>query len=182
MTSNFSNQNNTGTVNPRVQSFLEALRASQNGFDPSKAEKKPSAFSEFQAKKEIEKKRIEQFHQVRSKEWTQLYSAKKKEETEKLERLRIELKQLASQIKDLKSNLSKAIEAPIVETGEYQENYLEHLKNIVRTLLVDTSNANQWLALYQSRSKKKGHYWGMASKKGNSYTQNSERAVATAIG
>jgi len=69
-----SSGNNAGGV--KIQNFLEALRNSQSSQTSSNSENRPgkNIFAEIQAKKEIEKNRIEQFQHRRSQEWNKIFS------------------------------------------------------------------------------------------------------------
>lgn len=172
-----------GGSNLKIQSFLEALRNSQGHSSANdNSESRTNPFTEFQAKKEIEKKRAEQFHRAREQEWNKVFSASERQAEQKIEEIREQLRQLAKQLKKLDINLIKAIESPSVGGGKYQESYLSHIKNMIHLFSLKVNSTNSWLEMYQSRSTKKGVYWGMAKSKGASYTQNNERAVATSIG
>ncbi|HSV94790.1 MAG TPA: DUF5660 family protein [Spirochaetia bacterium] len=177
-----STGNNTGNI--KIQNFLESLRNSQM-VSPSigKSESQPrNIFAEIQAKKEIEKRRIEQFQNQRTQEWNKIFSSKEVQTEKKIEYIREQLKQLSKQLKRLDLNIVKAIQAPVVEAGEYQENYLEHLKKTIHLFSLKVNRANSWLEIYKSRSVKQGTYWGMAKTKGASFTQNNERSIATSVG
>lgn len=180
--------NNTGgstkgnSGNNKIQSFLEALRNSQGGYTENQPEKGKNPFAEFQMKKEIEKRRAEQFLQARQQEWNKVYSSKEKLAQKRIEEIRDQLKSLAKQVKQLDINLLRAVESPVVEAGEYQENFLLHIQKIIRIFSLEAQETNSWLELYHARSTKKGVYWSMAKSKGNSYTQSNERNVATSVG
>ncbi len=185
MNNNSSDSSRNGGSNIKIQNFLEALRNSQNRPAGSEVpEGRPhNPFAEFQAKKEIEKKRAEQFHQARQQEWNKVFSATERQTEQKIEQIREQLRQLAKQMKRLNTNIVKAIEAPIVSgAGESDEGFLNHLHRQLRLFSLNANKTNSWLETYQSRSIRKGVYWGMAKSKGSSYTQNNERAVATSIG
>lgn len=175
-----------GSVTPnnaKIQSFLEALRASR-GAAPSNVggEGQKSPFGEFQAKKETDQHRIDLFHQARQQEWNKVYSSKEKEVAQKIESLRAQLQQLAKQLKNLDKNIETAVQSEVASYGEYQVNFLEHLSKSIKLWQMATNNANSWLQLYNDRSSKKGAYWQMASSKGNNFTQSNERQVATSVG
>jgi hypothetical protein len=185
MSQNWTGSTGNKTGNFKIQNFLEALRNSQTvSPSPKKTEFSPgrNLFAEIQAKKEIEKKRIEQFHRQRSQEWNKVFSSKEIQTEKKIEYIREQLKTLSTQLKRLDLNIVKAIQSPIVETGIYHENYLEHLKKTIHLFSLKVERANSWFEIYQGRSKKQGLYWGMAKSKGSSYTQNNERSIATSIG
>jgi hypothetical protein len=183
MTQNWTGSTGNKTGNLKIQNFLEALRHSQTD-SPKTSESSAgkNIFAEIQAKKEIEKLRIEQFHHQRNQEWNKVFSSKEIQTEKKIEYIREQLKQLGQQLKKLDQNLFKAIESPVVVAGIYQEGFLEHLQKTLHLYGLKVNSANSWLEVYQSRSKKQGVYWGMAKTKGTSYTQNNERSVATSIG
>lgn len=172
-----------GPGNAKIQSFLEALRNSQGqSSENGRFENGKNPFAEFQQKKEIEKRRSEQFLQARQQEWNKVFSAKERQTHRRIEEIREQLKNLAKQVKRLDQNLLRAVESPIVEAGEYHENFLLHLQQVIRLFTMEAQDTNSWLELYHSRSTKKGIYWSMAKSKGNSYTQSNERSVATSVG
>ena len=180
-------QNWTGSTgnagNAKIQNFLEALRNSQSS-SQGNSETKPgrNIFAEIQANKEIEKRRIEQFQHQRNQEWNKIFSSKELQAEKKIEYIREQLKDLSKQLKRLDINIVKAVQTPVVETGIYHENYLEHLQKIIHLFGLKVNSANSWLEMYQSRSKKRGYYMGMAKSKGSSFTQNNERSIATSVG
>lgn len=181
-----SQQSPNGSMgnNPKIQSFLEALRASRGNsskIDSSEA-KGPNPFLEFQAKKESEQKRIEHFHQARQQEWNQVYSSKNREHSQRIESLRRQIADLAKQVKRLDVNIAKAVDTPSQEAGAYQESFLKHIESVIQIFRLQVNSANSWLEVYSGRSKKKSHYWQMAKSKGNSFTQSNERTVATSVG
>ena len=181
MSQNWTGQAGNGTGNIKIQNFLEALRNSQSAPRPESAMGK-NPFAEIQAKKEIEKRRVEQFQHQRSQEWNKVFSSKEVQAEKKIEYIREQLKNLSKQLKRLDTNILKAVEAPVVEAGIYHENYLEHLQKIIHLFGLKVNSANSWLEVYQGRSKKQGFYLGMAKTKGSSYTQNNERNIATSVG
>ena len=183
MNNGWSNQTKSASSNTKIQSFLEALRNSQSKSDlPSNESAINNPFAEFQNRKEIEKKRIEEFQATRTAEWNRVFSSKEKETAKRIEQLKLDLKQLAKQVKTLDINITKAISSPVVEAGEYHISYLTHLKQVIHTATLNATQANNWLEMYNSKSKKMGYYWSQAKSKGSSYTLNNERAVATSIG
>jgi len=185
MNQNWTGSTGRGSGNMKIQNFLEALRNTQNRESlPNNNESisNRNIFAEIQAKKEVEKKRIEQFQHQRTQEWNKIFSSKEVQIEKKIEFLRQELQKLSKQLKRLDTNILKAVESPAVEAGIYQENYLEHLRGVIHLFGLKVNQANSWLEVYQNRSKKQGVYWGMANKKGSSFTQNNERSIATSVG
>lgn len=180
---NSGNQNSHSTGNSKIQSFLEALRNSQGrSFEGGNKEPGSNPFTQFQEKKESEKRRTEAFFQARQQEWNKVFSSKEKHTEQRIEEIRQQLKNLAKQVKQLDKNLLKAVESPIVEAGEYHENFLTHIQKMIRLFGMKVQETNNWLEMYNSRSTKKGFYLGMAKTGGTSFTQANERSVATSVG
>lgn len=184
MNQGFSNQPGAGSTNPKVQSFLEALRNSRGKVAPGEMGSNP--FAEFTNRKEVEKKRVESFYKARSEEWNRVYSAKEKQKEQRIEQIRRELKQemarLAQRTKALESTLAQAIDRPVVAGGDYHINFFQHVKSVIQDMMLTVTSANTWLEQYNRRAKKQSYYWGMAAKKGNSFTINNERNAATSVG
>ena len=180
---NPGNQNSNSAGNSKIQSFLEALRNSQGrSFEGGNQEPGSNPFTQFKEKKEAEKRRSEQFLQARQQEWNQVFSSKEKKTEQRIEELRADLKILAKRVKNLDKNLLKAVETPLVEAGEYHESFLSHIQKMIHLFSLQVQEANSWLAMYNSRSTKKGFYLSMAKTGGTSFTQANERSVATSVG
>lgn len=174
--------NNTSNASPKLTSFIEALKQRQQARAISPDRPSLLPFSEFNKTKELEKKRIEQFHQARSKEWAGVYSAKQKQIEKRIEEIKLQLKSLITKVVKFELNVVQAVSARTPEPGAYHVSFFEHLKTIIELLKKDLTQANSWLSLYNQRAKKKGLYWGMAKKGGSAYTLSHERQLATSIG
>lgn len=175
----------SGNQNSKIQSFLESLRASrapQSGTIANPENRPTNPFKEIQAKKEIEQRRIELFHQARQQEFVKVYSAKDKEKEQKIENIRLQLKQLSISLKVLNKNITRAIETVSPNPSIYEESFLDHIYKQITLLQKSANSANTWLEVFSGRSKKKGYYSSMAKSKGSAYTQSNERVVATSVG
>lgn len=174
-----------GNQNSKIQSFLENLRASrasqpnQNGGELNRS---TNPFKEFQAKKEIEQRRVELFHQARQQEFVKVYSSKDREKEQKIESIRSQLRQLAASLKLINKNITRAIETVTPNPSIYEETFLEHISKQISLLQKNANSTNTWLEIFARRSKKKGYYSSMAKSKGSAYTQSNERVVATSVG
>lgn len=100
---------------------------------------------------------------------------------EKLNSVRMELKALASSIKNLNSQIERAIDDIPAHTGIYHVNFLERLRGIIQTLRENIEDSGSWLSLWSGRKQKK-KYWGMYKKHGTSFGLSSERNVSTQAG
>lgn len=174
-----TNKHNTNQLNNT--SFIEMLK--QRALDSSSPDNNSVATSleKFRQQKELEKNRIEQFHQNRNKEWNHVYSAKEKDLEKRLSTIRQQLEQLSKQLKRLDSSTQTAIQSEPVKVGEYHISFLEQLQQRLKFLSQKIAEANTWLSLYNQRSKKKSHYWSQFSKKGSSFSLNQERQLATSV-
>ena len=187
MTSGFGNPTQPkANSSSNIQNFLETLRGSGarsgTSFGDENSPQKRNLFAEYQQKKEVENRRVEQFQAARSKEWAQVFSAKEKQVEKRVLEIREQLKKLITKLDRVESNVTQAIYTQPTESGEYYVSFYDHLLLVVQLMLKNANDANNWLELYNQRSAKKGHYWGAAKKSGTSFTQSNERAVATSIG
>ncbi len=174
-----------GNQNSKIQCFLENLRASranQPGSNNGQESRANNPFKEFQAKKEIEQRRVELFHQARQQEFVKVYSSKDREKEQKIEYIRQQLKQLAASLKILNKNITRAIETVSPNPSIYEETFLEHISKQISLLQKNANSTNTWLEIFSGRSKKKGFYSSMAKTRGSSYTQSNERVIATSVG
>lgn len=172
-----ANSNNSSS--PTLSSFIETLKQKQQA-SPDRFP--PFSFPEIRRTKQLETQRIEQFHQARNKEWEGVYSAKQKQIEKRIIEIREQLKLLIEKIVRFDFNIEQAISSATPEPGEYHIGFLEHIKAIIELLKKNISEADSWLSLYNQRSKKVSHYWGMAKKKGSQYTLSQERQMATSVG
>lgn len=175
-----SNTNNPSSH--KLANFIEALKQRQQMQVDSPDRPSPMPFSEFNKTKELEKKRIEQFHQARSKEWAGIYSAKQKRIEKRIEEIVKQLKSLINQVVQFDLNVTEAITSHTPTPGVYHISFFEHLRSIIELYKTSITETNSWLAQYNQRSKKKGHYWGKATSQGTSFTLSEERQVSTSIG
>ena len=175
--------NTSNPASPKLTNFIEALKQRQQSRGLSSPDQpSPFSFGELKKSKELESKRIEQFHRARNKEWAGVYSAKQKQTERKIEEIRKQLKNLIKQVKQFELNITQAIATETPQPGEYHMSFFDHIRTVIELLKKNITEANSWLSLYSQRAKKKGHYWGMAKKKGGSFTMSEERQVATSIG
>lgn len=173
--------NKTTTSQSANTTLVEILRGRDSSQPSPKENPLLDSLEKFRQQKELEKKRIEQFHQSRRQEWSQVYSAKDKETAQRLDLVRQQLRQLSKQIKHLDTSTQTAIESQTERVGEYHLSFLEQLQQRLHFLSQKVAEANTWLNLYNQRSKKKGHYWAQFHKKGSSFSLNQERQLATSV-
>src|SRR3989339_557202 len=168
---------------PSIQNFLESLNSSySNAPSPKPDFQGSSPFAEFQRQKEVEKRRLEQFHHARNQEWKGIYSAKQKELEQKIESIRAQLLQLVKKASKLEETHRQVLETPIPEGGIYHLNLLDHIRLLIDLMSADIDSANSWLTSYKQRGKKMGAYWKHADVSGSKYTQSHERQMATSVG
>ncbi len=100
---------------------------------------------------------------------------------EKLESVRMELKNLAVSIKKFNSQVERAIDDIPAHPGIYHLNFLERLRGVIMAIRENIEDSNSWLSLWTTR-KQKRKYWGMYKKHGTSFGLSSERNVSTQAG
>jgi len=178
-TSSFKPKSSSQT-SPKIQNFLESLRNNSSVSNQESPFGNP--FAEFNQQKEIEKARIAQFHNARNKEWESVYNAKNKQIERQIEQIREELKSLAKEIVKYDQNIKQAIQTQVVNPGVYHVTFFEHIRQIISLIRKNVSDANNWLAVYNKRSKSKGTFWKNAKTGGSAYLFSSEHSVTRSIG
>lgn len=175
---NSTNKTNQKTSNPKIQSFLESLRKRR----ASGGESKAYSPINLQKERQLEQKRKNEFFQARQKEFNEVYSRKKQEDQVRIEQLRNKLEELATSVKKLDKQVSKAVNTQPTQTGLYQESFIDHLFQVLELIKRSVDNANTWLHVFNQMKKKKGHYWGQVKKQGAKYMLSEERQLATSVG
>jgi len=175
-----NNKNNTSqqSTNTPLYEILKQRSLQQNSSEDSPLS---ASLEKFRHQKELEKKRVEQFHQSRQREWSQIYSAKERQVEKQLVTIREQLKQLSQQVKRLDQSTKTAIESETVGVGEYHLSFFDQLQQHLQLISKKVVEANTWLQLYNQRSQKKSYYWGQFSRKGSSFSLNQERQLATSV-
>lgn len=100
---------------------------------------------------------------------------------QEIEKVRMELKALASAVKGLNTEVQKAIDQVPVNPGIYHKNFFERLRSVLVIMREQIQNSDAWLAMFQSRKQKKG-YWGMYKKHGTTFGLSHERTASTQSG
>lgn len=181
-----STQNSTSNkpANTRIQNFLESLKNSSGSDSISRGESPfgRNPFAEMNRQKELEKMRVQQFHQAREKEWEQVYSAKDKQIQRQIEEIRLQLKDLAKQIVKYDQNITVAIQNQVVNPGAYHLSFFEHLREVIMLIKKNVSEANSWLSLYNKRAKQKGAFMGNVKKGGTAYMMSGEHSITRSVG
>ncbi len=95
--------------------------------------------------------------------------------------LQAEVEELSKNTSELDSETQKAAEATPVESNSYQINFLRRLRNLIINFRKNISEANEWLNLANSRSRKRKNFWGrFADKKhgGSQFLLSNEHYVS----
>ena len=100
---------------------------------------------------------------------------------EKIDAVRMELKALSQSVKQLQSEITKAVTETPVDPGIYHLNFFERLRSILNIMRQQIDDSRTWLATWNTRKKKMG-YWGKYKKHGTQFGLSSERTVATQAG
>ena len=100
---------------------------------------------------------------------------------QQIEAVRQELKMLASSVKQLNTEVAKAIMDIPVNPGIYHANFFDRLRSVLRTIRQNVEDSGTWMAIMTARKQKRG-FWGMYKKHGTTFGLSSERTVATQAG
>jgi hypothetical protein len=165
--------------NPQLVNFLETLKQKGSLESPQSA----SPYLErFNQQKEIQRRRVAEFHRHRSQEWQSVYSAKEEQVAKTIEKIRLELKKLAQEIGKFDTTINQAVSIPINKPGIYHQSFFDHIKQIITIIRQSVADSHSWLTLYRQKALKKGQYWQQANQGGSSFMLNNERQVATSVG
>jgi len=170
--------NTTKPQSTQFTNFLETLKE-KGSLDTGV---KPPFFEQLGYKKELEKRRIAEFHRHRNQEWLNLYSAKDKEVEKTIENIRFELQKLTKDIANFNNTFNQTVFTPIKKPGIYHQTFLEHLRQVISLIRQKVNDSNAWLSLYRQKALKHGHYWNQVGKSGSSFMLNNERQIATSVG
>lgn len=161
---------------PSEQTLIEGEEMSLTQIKESSSEKKTITTTEH---REYVK---ETFERIEGKN-------ESKEETEnrqQLEALHQEIQALMKQAKEMETAF-KDVSHQVTSSsnpekvGRYDVNFLEWVLIMVRNARQKVEEGQSWLTLFASKKQQKA-YWNQAKSKGTSFTQNSERTVATQTG
>jgi len=127
-----------------------------------------------------EKEFLKYFLNQLQKEQTVLVDHKQLEIKKEIECLQCEIKKLSNASDELDHEISKAVLTNVIDSSEYQLNFLTRLKNLIIALRQNVNEACNWLSCYESKKKKRNCFWNTAkSKKGGSqYLQSGEHSAS----
>jgi hypothetical protein len=100
---------------------------------------------------------------------------------QKIEEIRFELKALIKTISNVNKELEMAVNANVVDAGEYHLAFLDRIKIMLKILRQNINSSGTWLNTMKSRRKER-KYWNMYKKKGTSFGLSNERSVSTQVG
>jgi len=128
------------------------------------------------------KNRFEKLQQIHSQEQV-IFNQKNQENQTQIKTLQMEIKGLASSVKNLDKEIDKAIETlPLLEAGVYHLNFLEKLKELIILFRKRVDEASTWLEIFNQKSAKKHGYWAGVKKGGTKFMLSPDRQVATSVG
>lgn len=176
-----NNNNSKASTNPQIQNFLESLKSRASMPRPDMP---GFGMERFQESKRLEEQRKAEFFRSRTREFNQVYSHQKQEESAKIEQIKEKLQSLAKSVKKLDQEVHNATiqNLPQQTQGVYYESFLEHLAQMIDLLKRQVESSNTWLHVFNQKGGKKSYYWGMVAKQGTSFMLNNERQVATSVG
>jgi predicted RNase H-like nuclease (RuvC/YqgF family) len=112
----------------------------------------------------------------------EVFSARKREEQEKIKALQAEVIELAKSIEKFDQEVKVAAIQQTVNPGVYHETFLEKLASFVKALRQKMNDASSWLAATNKRARKQPYYWQQFHKSGTKFMLSQERYMATQAG
>jgi hypothetical protein len=162
-----------------TDNLLEILRGTGSDQNTDQAKQFPEEVS----LEEISRRREEQLRQIRRPPQEYVIFTPRQQE----EQLQIKTTQekLQEEVKKSPHPVDKEIEIAIeqkpVDPGVYHLNFFERLQQlIIARKKVDESAT--WLEVFNTRVKKRGHYWAGVGKAGTKFMLSPDRVVATSVG
>jgi len=133
-----------------------------------------------QKKETSEKDFIKNFLNQLQKEQQTLVDHKQLEIKSEIKSLQEEIKKLNNASEELDHEVTQATLANVIDSSEYQLNFLLRLKKLIVSLRENVSEACQWLDCYNSKKKKKNCFWNNAKKDkgGSQYLQSGEHSAS----
>ncbi|OGG11403.1 hypothetical protein A2Z00_00540 [Candidatus Gottesmanbacteria bacterium RBG_13_45_10] len=98
-----------------------------------------------------------------------------------IEEVRAELKALSMSMRNLNTEIQKAVNEVPIRPGVYHKNFLDRLRSIMKVLREQIEDSRSWLVMHNARKQKKG-YWGLYKKHGTQFGLSTERTMATSAG
>lgn len=181
-----NNSSNQTKQNSRPKILLHNTNETLRDRQPQQKQAEiPPHVQEALRQRELSQSRIQEFYNARYNELHHVYSQKDKWAQKEIEKVRLELKQLAKKIDKFNQEVYKATLTPIVpgqSSKVYYKSFFEHVREIVEMLKTQVDQAGSWLNMYKRRCKGKGAYMQGMQKQGAQYMFSEERGLATSIG
>ncbi len=112
----------------------------------------------------------------------EVFSARKKEEQEKLKALQAEVIELAKSIEKLDKEVKVAAIQQTVNPGIYHEAFFTKLISFIKSLRKKVGDASAWLSTANKRTRKQPYYWRQVKQSGTKFMLSQERYMATQAG
>ncbi len=112
----------------------------------------------------------------------EVFSAKKKEEQEKIKALQAEVIELAKSIEKFDQEIKVAAIQQTVNPGVYHETFFEKLVSFIKSLSEKITESTAWLSTTNKRARKQPYYWQQVRKSGTRFMLSQERHMATQAG
>lgn len=128
-------------------------------------------------------KKKEQFKPAFSQEQLNLLKQQESQVAQKINEIRMELKQLLAEIKaaNISTGLDQAVDSNVVDPDTYHINFFDRIKTMLQNVLKQIRESRSWMSTQKSKKKQMG-YWSQYKKKGTSFGLSHERTVATQVG
>lgn len=154
----------SGTIRPNESVSISDLQQAE-----SRGEKKAEA--RFQAR----------LRQIQEEE-TSLRQKQESQLRQTIQSIQSEIKSLAKSAGSLAHEVEIAAAQAPANPGVYHLSFFQQLKSLIVTLRRRVEDSSHWLAVTNSRAKRKSYYWGQVGKSGTKFMLSSERYMVTSTG
>lgn len=111
-----------------------------------------------------------------------IFNRKNQETQAAIESIKKEIKTLIKMTKGVSATLFEAEKSVSSQTidasnGDYYLSFFQRIKRLIRLTQKRLAQSQNWLEIFNQRSKAKSYYWAQAKKSGGKFTQSHERSV-----
>jgi hypothetical protein len=116
---------------------------------------------------------------------TVIFHQKEEKAKQEIEFIKCEIKKIINTAENISGELveaEKTVMATTVETGTYQINFFQRIRNLIILARKRLQESQHWLELFHTRQNQRSYYWGQVGKSGAKYMLSHERYMATQAG
>ena len=136
----------------------------------------------IQREKSQTKEVVRGFYERTRRQETLVFSKREEEVKIQIKALRGDIQKLIQVSKEVAQETEKVAFEEIVSPGTYHINFFEKIRSLLSLARIRIEESRSWLSLWQSRSKKRSHYWAQVKNSGTKFMLSQERYMSTQMG